>query len=309
MIRLVLLVAFIGALPGPVSAQPLTVELVNHSEPTTCAEHDNVDLRLTGPSVGRFMIEALPPVYLDEIRVDSTEPDWRGCPPHENTTDFRFEPRSLVLHEADGVRLVGHTFSHFWRLDVATFQVAGGPIEQGLHLVQLFRQEAGTWQEFLVLYPSDGYWRAKPLPPAELGDGSYGTSFLIGPIEERGRPIVDVAAVTFDPKALRFDLAFRKGGAGTLTVTAAGQDRTALEATLDPPVAGAPFAAIRSMYVNRWRADAGEVTLTDAAGQVLSLPIMTFDRASASRVRFGRNEMSQHNLSAPDVRFGAFGAP
>ena len=35
-------------------------------------------------------------------------------------------------------------------------------------------------------------WRARPLPPANLKWSAYGSSFLIGPIETVGRPLVDI---------------------------------------------------------------------------------------------------------------------
>ena len=34
-----------------------------------------------------------------------------------------------------------------------------------------------------MLYPQDGYWRARPLPPVNLKWSAYGSSFLVGPVE------------------------------------------------------------------------------------------------------------------------------
>ena len=64
-------------------------------------------------------------------------------------------------------------------------------------------------EEVLVLYPADGYWRARPLPPGNLRWSAYGSSFLIGPVETSGRPFVDIRDVAFDPETSTFTLEFR----------------------------------------------------------------------------------------------------
>jgi hypothetical protein len=109
-----------------------------------------------------------------------------------------FTPRELIVYENDSIRLVGHTFFNFWRPDIVEVKV-GERIERGLHLLQLLRRGPKRDIEILVLYPADGYWRAKPLPPAQLPDSAYGSSFLFGPVEEDGRPLVAIRALEFDP--------------------------------------------------------------------------------------------------------------
>ena len=42
----------------------------------------------------------------------------------------------------------------------------------------------------MVLYPPDGYWRARPLPFEDMRWTAYGSSFLVGPVETQERPIV-----------------------------------------------------------------------------------------------------------------------
>jgi hypothetical protein len=162
--------------------------------------------------------------------------------------------------------------------------------------------------EILVLYPSDGYWRAKPLPPATLADSAFGSSFLFGPVEMDGRPYVAIREVAFDPATLRFDLAFRDGSRGSLAVTEATRSRVVLAAAFDAPTAGArPFAALRSMFVDPLQADVAFARALPAAhGAAEAAPILAFDALRAPGARFGRSEPSRHNLSAPDMVFDRF---
>ena len=126
--------------------------------------------------------------------------------------------------------------------------------ERGLHLVQLIRRRAQGDVEILVLYPADGYWRVKPLPPPSLAETAYGSSFLFGPIEEGTRPYVAIRSIAFEPATMTFNLIFRNGARGTLTVSAATAERTTLALAIVPAVAAnRPFAALRSCSSRRNR--------------------------------------------------------
>ena len=59
-----------------------------------------------------------------------------------------------------------------------------------------------------MVYPADGYWRVKPLPPPSLTDTAYGSSFLFGPIEEGTRPFVAIRSIAFEPATMTFRLVF-----------------------------------------------------------------------------------------------------
>src|SRR6185295_13226793 len=197
---------------------------------------------------------------------------------------FRFTKRKVTLFMNRKIRLVGHTFESFWRPDVVDFYV-GGKTERGLHLVQLISRGARGEVEILVVYPADGYWRVKPLPPATLEDTAYGSSFLFGPIEEEGRPFVAIRSITFEPATSTFRLVFRDGTRGVLKVTAAQPGATRLALDLDSPVAaGRPFAALRSMFVTAEQAD---VAIAVSPGRE-PLPVLDFDRINAAAIRFGR---------------------
>jgi len=293
--------AFIGA------------EFVNRSKATRCAEEDNVDVRVRAPAVGRFTVTAEHPPYISLIQTDSTAPDFTDCDMSADPV-FKFKPRTVVLHEDASIRLVGHSFETFWRPETVDFRV-GARSEPGLHLVQLLRKNVpspGTPAvrdvEILVVYPSDGYWRAKPLPPVHLPDSAYGSSFLVGPVEDDGRPVVRFRSIRFDPSDLSFHLEFAAGGQGVLKVIEDSRIRTRLEVAFDRPIdAGRAFAALRSMYVTPVNADTAIAIAPLAAGAgEHHVPVMVFERFTAPWGRFGRTLPSRHNLSAPDTIFGDF---
>lgn len=284
---------------------PRTVEFLDASRPTRCAEEDNVDVPIRGEGVAAFRVVAEHPPYVASIVEDSTAPDFTDCD-MSNDPVFRFTPRTVVLHEDATLRVVGHAFETFWRPEQVDV-VVGGRVERGLHLVQIVRRGAQRDVEMLVVYPSDGYWRAKPLPPPNLPDTAYGSSFLVGPVEQRGRPMVAFRRIAFDPAAMRFDLDFADGRRGTLAFAEASSARMELAVTLDPPVpAGQAFAALRSMYVRTDQADVSiaRTPADDTAAPVR--PIIGFGGFRAADARFGRIAPSKHNLSAPDMVFRGF---
>ena len=155
-----------------------------------------------------------------------------------------------------------------------------------------------------MVYPADGYWRVKPLPPKTLSDTAYGSSFLFGPVEEDTRPYVAIRSISFEPATLTFRLSFRGGASGVLTVAETTPASTKLAVSLDPPVAaGQPFAALRSMFVTPAQAD---VAVAAWPGEKRAAPILEFNRVNAPSARFGRIKQSRHNLSAPDLVFDEF---
>lgn len=174
--------------------------------------------------------------------------------------------------------------------------------------------------EFLVLYPSDGYWRAKPLPSRTLGVNAYGSSFLLGPIEQQGRPVVNISRIDIVPGARPGEVptiktSFAKGGSATLSISAIDAKHTQLDTRFDPPYVAtggkdAPFAMLRSMYVTRENADMSMVAWRETrGGEPRAKAPDQIDTISASGVRFGRAVVSKHNTSAPDMAFERFESP
>jgi len=299
-----------AALAGAAYAADQAVEIENASVPTLCAEEDNVDLRLRSDAVQGFRIEARHPSYIGTLVVDRFAADFTNCTGFASGPEFSYTPRRVTLFETPEWQLVGYTFARFWRQSPVIVRV-GDRREPDIHLIQLWTRHKERAEEVLVLYPADGYWRARPLPPDHLRFSAYGSSFLVGPVEVRERPIVDLAEVVFDPDQRRFTLAFARGGKGSLTLTALDTERIALAVAFDRPVGGGrPFAALRSMFVTEFNADVASIAWrAPGARSWRQQPVMDFTSASAVELWAGRVVPSRHNTSAPDMIFGSFARP
>jgi hypothetical protein len=300
-----MILAMLVAPESAVAVDALAVSVDNASTPTLCAETDNVYLKLTSGMVRRFTIEAVHPAYAGTIVADRTAPDFRHCDMSGDPVHHA-APRRVTLYETGDLQLVGHTFPSFWRAATVPVRV-GTRVETGLHLLQLFTKFNERTEEVLVLYPADGYWRARPLPPEHLSYSAYGSSFLIGPIEAAGRPFVDIREVVFDPVTRTFRLDFSRGGTATLRLNAVDRTHIALEAAFDHSIATHPFAALRSMFVAETNADAARVTWLAPSGEAYEdAPIMAFRHAEVEELWAGRRLPSRHNTSAPDMIFRSF---
>ena len=304
--RVSLIAAFAFALAThALAADDLAVDVQNASEPTLCAEKDNVYLKLASADVRRFKIESVHPAYVGTIVVDRSAFDLHNCPDLAAAPIITEKPRRITIFENQEWQLIGHTIPNFWRKTIVPVRV-GDRVETGIQLLQLWTRTQDRAEEVLVLYPQDGYWRARPLPPANLKWSAYGSSFMVGPIEFKERPLVDIREVVFDPTTRSFRLTFARGGSATLRVEALDQDRQVLDIALDP-VANLPFAALRSMFVTEINNDVAHLGWRVKGAQSWErTPIMDFKRASAVEVWAGRLVPSRHNTSAPDTVFRDF---
>jgi hypothetical protein len=297
-----------GSVGVAARGEGLAVAVDNRSHPTLCAEEDNVTLRLQSPDVRSFRIEARHPAYIGTLAVDRTAPDFSHCDSAAPAPQRTFAPRRVTLYEDADWQLVGYTFESFWRTDSVPVRV-GARQETDIHLLQLWTRFQERAEEVLVLYPTDGYWRARPLPPPHLRATAYGSSFLVGPVEVQGRPLVDIAEVAFDPATRTFTLRFARGGTATLRVAVLDQERIALDVSLDRSIAGAPFAALRSMFVTETNSDTAQAAWRGENERAWhAAPILSFAGASAVELRAERIVPSRHNTSAPDMAFGDFSA-
>jgi len=296
------------ALPAAAaSLDGVAVEVINESEPVLCAEKDNVALSFASPAVRAFRIEAAHPVYLAPGIRDNWEADWTAC---DMSGDPAFAPVAppgrFTLYEQPDMWIVGWRYGSFWRPTTAKVRI-GDTVHEGLHLLQVWQLRTDGAEEVLVFYPQDGYWRARPLAPRPLRNTAYGSSFLVGPVEVDGRPIVKVREVAFDPALRRFSLDFERGGSGTVTIVNADENRIALDVVFDAPIADAPFAMLRSMYVTEFNNDASRIAVREAGANAWREEgIMAFGRATATDIWVGRLAPSQHNKSAPDFVFNSF---
>jgi hypothetical protein len=286
-------------------AAPIAVDIRDKGRPTLCAEEDNVYATMSEASVRRFEVVARQPVYGPGLKTDIQKPDFAHCA-ISAAHDFLFTPRTVTLYEDAKVMVRGVTYPRYWRPETVAVEVAGRG-DSGFHLLQLFVKRGGEAQEVMVLHVADGYWRLRPLPLPQFKAAVYGTSFLIGPIEDSSRPFVRISKVTIDPATMTFRVAFAAGGEATVVL--ARVDRRAAHLTValsDKAASGPMFAAIRSMYVQSDKADAARVTWRDQAGPWLSAPVIGFEPIRASAVAFDRTIPSRHNTAAPDMVFEGF---
>ena len=304
---LLLALVLLGA-PSAHAADALAVDVVNASEPTLCAEKDNVYLKLQSAEARRFTVEAAHPAYVGTIVKDQWAPDFAHCDMSSDPT-FNFDKRRLTIYETEEWQLVGLTFPSFWRPNQVPVRV-GRQVVTGFHLLQLWTRYQERAEEVLVLYPADGSWRARPLPPQNLRWSAYGSSFLVGPVETTGRPFVDIKDVAFDPVTRSFTLHFVRGGSATLRLDTLDQERIVLDVGLSAPVAAdRPFAALRSMFVTEGNADVAQVGWRDKDSPAWTqMPVMYFKGATAAELWAGRTVPSRHNTSAPDMIFRNFNA-
>jgi hypothetical protein len=286
----------------------LAVKVVNKSTPELCAERDNVELDFISPEVRHFTIQAAHPSYIGMISTDRWAPDFSACNiPHGEGA----LPRKTFF-ETPTLWLTGLTDPDFWRPANVPIRV-GDHVEPGFNYIQLwmlFRERA---EEVLVLYPSDGNWRIRPLPFGDMRWTAYGSSFQIGPLEIQDspagpRPIVAIKDIAFDPAKRAFTLNFVRGGSATVTVSQVDQDHVALDVAYSGAIPGnLPFAALRSMFASETNSDVARVAwrVKDGKGWEES-PILSFPGAMATELWAGRHAASRHNLSAPDMVFSHF---
>jgi hypothetical protein len=288
-------------------AKEIAVEVANASQPVLCAEKDNVTINFASGQVRRFSIEAVHPVYMTSLQRDSFEADWTGCTaPGDPRPQMAELPKRTTLYEEYDLWVVGQTYPAFWRPASTTVRI-GDRVAKDIHLLQVWLRRPMGGEEVLVLYPQDGYWRLRPRAPEGLAPTAFGSSFLVGPVEGDERPLVNLKEVTFDPKARAFTLSFARGGSATVTMTATDQNRHVLDVAFDRPIADRPFAALRSMYITEFNNDVARVGVLESAAKAWREEgIMSFRRATATRVWLGRTSPSRHNTSAPDMAFQGF---
>lgn len=303
--------AFLGFLclattASAASLDGIAVDVTNTSEPVLCAEKDNVTINFASPTVRNFRIEAAHPTYVGMLRDDKWEPDWTACGALTAESSAAPPVHKVTFYESVDLWLTGFTFPNFWRQSEVTMRV-GDRVESNLHLIQLWVRKDDRAEEVLVLYPTDGYWRIRPLPPAHLGWSAYGSSFMLGPVEVNGRPMVRLKDVVFDPKAMTFTVTFAKGGKATIAIRNLDRDRITLDVNFDRPVEGGSFAALRSMYVTEFNADVARIAAREEGAPAWTeSPIMKFRDTKATDVWMGRLVPSRHNTSAPDMMFNRF---
>lgn len=305
--RVFFIVMALGFAVLPGKAAEISVSLVNKTVPTLCAEKDNVTLELVSRTARSLRVDARHPNYIGGLQIDRSAPDWHNCTGFPSDPAYAYTPRRVTLYETAHWQIIGYTFAKFWRPNSPPITV-GKEVFNDIHLIQVWTRVDERAEEVLVLYPGDGYWRARPLPPKHLGWSAYGSSFLVGPVEMQGRPIVDIKALSIDPKDLTFSMDFARGGKGALHLSYLDRDVISLDVSLEKPVGGeGVFAALRSMYVSDINNDMARIGWREPGAESWREgSVAEIKRIEAAEIWAGRTVHSRHNTSAPDMIFGAF---
>jgi hypothetical protein len=296
-----------SSLAMAMDSNELAVSVANKSEPVLCAEKDNVALEFTAAAVRHMRIQAVHPAYIGMIQTDRWAPDFTACVMAGDAAVASTQPRRVTLYETPDLQLIGYVFPTFWRPAKTIVRIADR-VEPGLHLVQLWTRYRERPEEVLVVYPPDGYWRARPLPYGDMRWTAYGTSFLLGPVETQGRPIVDLKSIDFDPPSKTFTLEFERGGSATIAIGAIEPTGIRLEVSYSDAMPNSlPFAAMRSMYVTDFNADVSRVAWREKGNPGWGeSSVLTWNGGAVTELWAGRVTPSNHNLSAPDMVFSRF---
>ncbi|MCA0404701.1 MAG: hypothetical protein LCH39_00940 [Proteobacteria bacterium] len=289
-------------------APSLPVKVENKTLPEVCAERDNIDIRFTNPEVRSFRIQAVHPAYIGMLREDLALPDFAECDMSKDPVFNAGKPRQITLYETPELSIVGQVYASFWRPASVPVKV-GEKTFEGLHLVQVYKRVDQRVEEMLVVYPQDGYWRARPLAPAHMSVASYGSSFMVGPVVDEGRPIVALKEIRIAPETLTFTFPFRDGGQGELKMAALDRDHQVLDIKLSGDLPkDKPFAALRSMYITEINNDAARIAARDPASpRWLELNVLDYKGGQATDFWLGRHTPSRHNMASPDMLLGNFG--
>jgi hypothetical protein len=295
----------------------IAVAVTNRSEPVLCAEKDNIQIDLASPNVRSFRVQAVHPAYIGTIAVDRYLPDFTACDMSADPVAATSVKKTVrrTIYETPDFQLVGFTYPTFWRpattpVRIVDKEAGADRVFEEIHLLQVWTWHRERAEEVLVVYPPDGYWRARPLPFADMRWTAYGSSFLVGPVEMQGRPIVDIREIVFDAATRSFTMHFARGGSARMTIGALDQEHMALDVTLEGAIPrDLPFASLRSMYVTDVNNDAARVALRPKDGQRWGeAHILDFKQGQAVEFWAGRATPSKHNTSAPDMVFGRFRA-
>jgi hypothetical protein len=295
----------------------IAVAVTNRSEPVLCAEKDNIHVDFASPDVKSFRVQAAHPAYIGTINVDRYLPDFTACDMSGDPAVATSTKKTIrrTIFETPELQLVAWTFPTFWRAAKTPVRVVDSETKTNqafneIHLLQVWTAHRERAEEFLVVYPPDGYWRARPLPFGDMRWTAYGSSFLIGPVEMQDRPIVDIKEIVFDAQAKTFRLEFARGGTAVMKIGALDGEHIALDVSFEGALPrNLPFASLRSMYITESNNDAARIAWKPKGekrwGEV---SIMDFKSAEATEIWAGRTALSRHNTSAPDMIFGAFKA-
>ena len=292
------------------NATPDGVMVANGSQPTLCAEEDNVSVALIHPTITGCTIRAEHPAYA--YTEDATQPNFDNCQIGVNDPvhDFDGFYTNRNLYDDQSTTAIHATRTNqFWRSNTADI-VVNGVRAEGAHILTMYRKIEGenSWPQILVMYVADGNIRIKPHPRVGFGDSVFGASLLLGPVVEEGRPVVNIRQVEYFPAEDKFEIDYRDGGTGVLSLEKIDRSVLELRYSIHSDLQHAqPFGMLRSMYVAPTNCDTESARITRHDGSVETQTVIEASAYRATAVSFIRESTEQaHNRSAPDISLGEF---
>lgn len=279
-------------------AEAFFVSAANLSYADTCAEHDNVNVALTGPASEISITATHPTNYL--VTDYSCSANFSGCGT-ETGTNYSFTPFQQTVNFSGGYVVVSREAS-FWRPQGMRVLVQTTPIIDDAHIIKIGTKIPGAdeWPQYFVLY-SDGYLRLIPFPPAGQLSVCFGSSIIVGPAAIAERPFADIKSVQLLPSNKTLLVTYRSGGTATLTFG----DVSRTSATVNVKVGYSTdqsLCTFRSMYVADGNSDCDRVQWRDLNGATAVSPIMSLPTTTATEWFFYRQTRSSQRQSAPDIR-------
>ena len=289
-----------GAILNELQVTVPTARAENLSYCTTCAEEDNINIPLYGVGVSHYEVIATHPAY--DYGDDNCDADFSGC--DVATLQARGLLNCPPAIYDDGVNVITVcTETDWWLPNIMTVTV-GSETVTGHRLVWNNKVlGVDSWPEVLVMY-QDGNMRLKPHPDFGRDDVCFGSSVIIGPApRDDERPYVEIEQILVDPVAMTMELVYRNGGSAQLSLTVDRVQAT-LEVLADYDSQDS-FATFRSMYVAEDNSDAARVATAVGDYALLNVPSSSWTPAwpilSGPEWFFYREEVSNHNTSAPDI--------
>lgn len=285
----------------------LGVLVRNQSTAPSCEGPENLVLTFVSEAVRRLRIEARHPAFTTALATDADVPSYLGCPTGPAAAaPVASEGTGQVLMDTAELRVSGHGAPGFWRPATVPVKV-GDKAFNGLGRLEVAVKRNGAVVPVLALYPADGSWRLRPLPPPHLARTAFGAAVLIGPVAQEQQVLVKLASVAIAPTGRAFTLSFAGGGSAEVTLAGVDDQRLTLHAALAQPVA-TPFAALKAHYVMQGEAEITRLAWRSSAAAAFGeAPVMSFtDTPDVTLLWAGRAAPTRPAPTAPDIVFSGF---
>jgi hypothetical protein len=281
-------------------SQGLFVSTSNISQPSACAENDNINIPIYG-NVQSYSIIATHPQYA--VGTDNCSSNTTNCSlPGPN---YYFVPSIKKLYDDHVTVVEAVTQGSWWQPEGMEASVSG-VTATNVTYIRLYRKiaDAEEWPQFLALY-MDGSLRLIPQPPEGTSQVCFGSSVIVGPAKMADRPIAQLSSVEYLPATDQLSVHYTLGGDAIISIGEV--DRTASKVTVSVSYStDVPFATFRSMYVEDGNADVDSVGWLDLTEAWHHESVMPFPGSDAADLLFYRAVRSTHNTSAPDLRLRDF---